>query len=365
MEVDDKQCFKCKVDFNADKIIGCEGECAGWYHLKCAKVTEQQYVVIKNCNGIKWFCKKCYEKSEVKVKSDINKINRNIEQLKEIIIKKQAQLDSSNVNKQEQRIEVKTYAEVIKHAPQTIVITAKDGTNMKNTEIMEHVENSVNPTSLAVGVRSIRAIRNKSIAITCDSLQEREMLHKEVEMKLGNQFHVEVPRVMKPRIKIIGLQREFTEQEIKQCILEQNKSLLINKNCEIKLVITKKMKYDFMAIIEVDSNTFEKIMKEGTLKMKWKICKIYIHIHILRCFNCSGYGHKAAECKNKSTCSKCGQAKHTIECTEFQCVNCVLANKKYNLKLNVNHSAYDRSCAVYQRKIEIKMNRLESNQVSQ
>lgn len=58
-EVEAKTCKFCKVDFDRDKIIGCEGPCKGWFHLKCAKIRDKDFAVINAYVGLRRFCTQC------------------------------------------------------------------------------------------------------------------------------------------------------------------------------------------------------------------------------------------------------------------------------------------------------------------
>lgn len=113
-------------------------------------------------------------------------------------------------------------------------------------------------------------------------------------------------------------------------------------------------KTNYTAIVEVDPTSFEKIMKEGSIKLNWGTrCWVYEYIRVVRCFKCHGYSHKAANCTNKRVCGKCTGEHDARECKEesHQCINCVTINNKLNLALDVNHSTYDVNCEVYRQKI--------------
>ncbi|KAK9880888.1 hypothetical protein WA026_013215 [Henosepilachna vigintioctopunctata] len=60
-----EKCVKCLIEFNGDKAIGCEGKCKWWFHLKCSELNNKDFNVIKNCEGVKWFCETCCSEKEV------------------------------------------------------------------------------------------------------------------------------------------------------------------------------------------------------------------------------------------------------------------------------------------------------------
>lgn len=163
-----------------------------------------------------------------------------------------------------------------------------------------------------------------------------------------------------PKIKIVGILKNLTEHELIRCIIHQNTH--IAKDAYIKQIGFFERMNKFSAIIETDSHTFENILTNGKLRINWAICSVYEHVSVMRCFKCCGYNHKAIHCKNESACGKCGEKGHetkNCESRSSKCINCISTNKKLNLKLNAEHTAYDKKCTVYQRKMEMQKKRIE------
>lgn len=70
---------------------------------------------------------------------------------------------------------------------------------------------------------------------------------------------------------------------------------------------------------------------------------MYSDYGILRCLNCCKFGPLSKECKEKTTCPRCGKNHELKNCTSKtnKCINCVSSNKKYGLKLNTDHVVWD------------------------
>ncbi len=74
-------CSECSIDFDADSIIGCDGDCDGWFHLKCAKLSKDEFNFIdQNKESVNWYCTKCKE------------INKDLRQEKQKILKENEKL---------------------------------------------------------------------------------------------------------------------------------------------------------------------------------------------------------------------------------------------------------------------------------
>jgi len=59
--------------------------------------------------------------------------------------------------------------------------------------------------------------------------------------------------------------------------------------------------------------------------LKHKVERYAPQWHMNQCYKCYGFSHRAATCKRKEKCGKCGKEDHTtLECTatELKCTNC-------------------------------------------
>ena len=163
-----------------------------------------------------------------------------------------------------------------------------------------------------------------------------------------------------PKIKIVGLAQNLDVEDLKECLIKQNAELKDITGI-FKLVTCKKMIKKYLAIIEVDPNTFSKFMALKTVFIQWSECALYEHVNTLRCFKCGGFNHMAEKCKeNHPKCLNCGNDDHSEkECEQEPiCINCVKVNKKLNLQLNIEHSRFDCNCEVYKRQVEINKNKI-------
>jgi len=191
-------------------------------------------------------------------------------------------------------------------------------------------------------------------------------IHDEVLEKMGEKYVVKIPQEIKPSVKIVGLNEKYTFEEIENKIKTQNE-YIFHENAKIKVTYVNEIKNkiknqtNYTIYADVDGKTYQKMLQEQKINIGWDRCHVYDNLNIMRCFKCQGYSHKAIDCKNQQSCSKCAKQHDVKDCTGVEvlrCINCIMTNKRLGLKLNTNHSVLNKECPIYRRKLEAKMNRI-------
>lgn len=235
------------------------------------------------------------------------------------------------------------------------------GTSDSNNKIKETMKN-IKPEELGIGVMGVRETR-KGLQISCRSMEESKRLIDAV--KKGNKdVQVLENKPRRPHLKIVGLNDSLEDKDLLDCIRKQN---TIGNDVIIK-VVKKWMnpaskKYSVLLLIE-DVSVCNKFVEKGFINIGWDCCKVYEDFNVLRCFKCCGFNHKIKECTKSSICHKCGGKDHvSSDCKQLkkECLNCVEANAKLNLKLDVNHGPLSFECSVYKRFINSKKNNANYN----
>lgn len=235
------------------------------------------------------------------------------------------------------------------------MVILKPKQTLGSIETIDIIKKNIKPNEVEVGITNIRPLKEGGVAIGCNTTEQMVKLEAEVISKLGNTFLVKKSSLQNPKIKIVGLGDELNEEDLKICLKKQNPSLK-DINGTFKLLVCKKMKKRYLAIVEVDPEVFAEIMRLKTVFIQWCECDIYEHISIYRCFKCGGYNHTSEKCnENPPKCLNCGRDDHPEkDCiNDPVCINCSKVNKNQKLNLTVNHSRFDYDCAVYKRLCEI------------
>jgi hypothetical protein len=247
----------------------------------------------------------------------------------------------------------KTYSEIAKQPKDVVILQPKVLQDSLST--MKNLKEQINLAEVGVGITKIKHLKNGGISVACNNADEKIKLETEAKKKLGDAYSVKKTILYNPKIKIVGFSEELNEENLRNCLIQQNLSLK-NISGTFKLITCKKMKKNYLAIIEVDPLTFADFMKMESVCIGWNICKVYEHVNVLRCFKCGGFNHTSEKCKEDvSKCLNCCEEGHDEkDCNNNSvCVNCLKLNKSNNLNLKVDHSRFNYSCEVYKKQVSV------------
>lgn len=350
----DDTCGKCKKKATKD-IIKCFGKCKRVFHLKCMEISTPEFQVIDKFKNLMWFCDSCVEavSERWETKSEYEELKQEvtseIAELKDML--KHMQNKGNDCDSRNN----KSYA---KAASEVVLIKPKNVQESKKT--IEAVQKHVKPSDLEVGIAGIRSVKDGGILIKCSSKDEVMKIKNVAEKKLGKNYKVNTPELRTPSIKIVDIDRQMDNDELVNSIKKQN--LFLNHELlSLKVKVMKKMKTKWMAILECDPESFQKIMAEKSLYIEWSRCRVFEYFNVFRCFKCGGFGHRAEVCENLR-CPKCAKllSEHCDDdCNKEtpKCFNCMDTNVTLKMNLNTNHSIYDLNCPVLLKKIEIVRNK--------
>jgi hypothetical protein len=83
-----------------------------------------------------------------------------------------------------------------------------------------------------------------------------------------------MPDLLKPKLKIVELSEVFDEERLRACIQQQNLRFSNFVIKHWKLIVCKKIRNNYLAIVEVEAGTFNEFMKTNTIYVNWNDCKL-------------------------------------------------------------------------------------------
>lgn len=262
---------------------------------------------------------------------------------------------TSGISKRKQWILPDTRKELIVQAPESTgkEAFAKVRSVLTHREMGESAMKRVRVHDNGTVVMEFRNETQKSL--TLEKLKEVDG----ITVKEGNKY--------KPKVRVIGLRTEWTDEQILED-LEQQNGPIENKIKEIGRERTIKIlkRYEWTgrsylgnAILEVDHDIFRGMMKTGKINIGLLGLRVEEALVPLQCYRCCGYGHRQDKCQGEIMCYKCGSNHEGKTCTvtEYKCGNCIRRGKK--APSEVSHAANDRKCPGYVRRMEELRNKTD------
>lgn len=368
-----EECLICSDNFIVNnKKIKC-GFCHNIFHNVCVKMKDNLGKSIAECENILWFCNECMGT----VKQNLNLIQKmnSVEKKADTILNQTADCLKALQNVQKMSVaEIKTgeiinsrqqqtknYAKVLTEG----VVVVKPSRACESIETKLKIKQSVDLSELGVGITHMKDAREGAVVVKCRDTVEAKKLKMNLDQNMGKNYSATIPHKKNPRIKIVGIEEAYTENELLRTLKLQNKNIL-DEASHIKLVIIKKMVKTYLAIIECDAKTFQNILTkaEGRLFVDFRACRCYEYISVIKCYQCNQYNHTAKNCSNVKKCGKCSSSEHeTKDChnTRYSCVNCKLSNERFKLNFPTEHSTFDIRCPTYLRLMEGERSKVQYN----
>ena len=241
------------------------------------------------------------------------------------------------------------------------MLLIKPKTELNAEESKKIIFNSVNPSNLKVGIESYRETKKGGMIMKCKTKDELETLKKAAMDKLGHDFLVEIPKKKLPRLRIVGYKGKQNIDELEIDIRKQNR--WIQANDEFKVTYIKKYtrKRSSTIFLECVPEMYFKAMNMSRICIGWERYQVYEDLNVLRCFKCQGFNHKSDNCRQNETCANCADQHSTDTCTNSvkKCINCSIANDKFNTLYNVNHASTDVNCPSTQYHTDLLKSRID------
>lgn len=379
-----KLCDKKCVD-GGDSIF-CTGPCSRKYHWKCIGFTPVSINFYRTCDNLSFECDECRDNPYKIMSVTLNKILSFMSIFNERLHRQETNSEAIDKNFETLNSNLQKYESEMKAELINLTTTVKNG-HKTSEPFTESTDATVHDAVVLVqpkniqncsatradlerkniskdsAVCSVNNLPKGGIELKCKNVSEQSKLHAKTIIELGNDYAVVIPKPRNPKIRVENMSEKFTDVNIITSMKKQNEFL---KDSDMKVLHIFEVKHteSYGAIIEVDPNTFKKLMSEKKVDIGTNTCVVKESLSVLRCFKCCGYNHKSNVCKNKKACLRCGGEHIIKECkaTRNECINCKVLAEKLNENLDVNHPAWSKACTVMQRNIDKAKRRINYGQ---
>ena len=209
-------------------------------------------------------------------------------------------------------------------------------------------------------VNTMTLKRSNDTAIIVNSRSDADILRQKLS-QTSPQHTTSTVATKTPRITIVGLEREYSKEEIREMIVSQNSGidLLVNdpstspedKKIDVVAVLPLKSNASYKAIVRV-SNLIRSVIAKQSDRVyigTQRSCKVYDSFFVLRCFNCQQFGHHSRDCTSGNpVCGYCAGSHETRSCDRSASMCCTNCKKNDKPADELKHAAFDpSSCPIF------------------
>lgn len=358
-------CGFCDNTINARKpSISC-CSCKKQHHASCLTTSSELVNLLKEIKGLSWKCTDCTENCLLLNNGEIkNFLDEKIETALSALDGKLASFKSEistlissnslhtldNINPLPQP----SYSDILKNKTQPAVIVLPKNPDQSVSKTKCDMLEKIDPINSELQFTKVKTVKNGGMVIGCHSKEESEKLRKMVQEKMSDSYVVRELNGISPRIRIVGMTEKYREDVLINYFLKCNSDLMSHTtNCKlIKLYPTKKNKDIYQAILQLDRNSYDKIIKAGNIFIGYDSCCVFDAIHIYRCFNCNEFHHNSNKCNKPVSCPRCSLNHDVKRCQSESlcCSNCLNLKNKHNIEISTDHAVWDLDkCSAYSR----------------
>lgn len=370
------KCTACRETITRERVK-CYGICDGQFHAKCANLNTAAIKALNEFDTIKYVCNNCDLNSSKVVLKKINQLidninNENIESnnnvitkiaddvnhIKNVVKKNEGDLKEMKLKSRNDNKEKNSYADVVKSNEPVVLVVPKGDQNNKTTR--DAIKEKIDPTK--VPIENLRNASKGTVVMEGKTKEDVKRIKECVEKEMGEQYDVKMTELIKPKIIISGMDEQFTNEKLINNLRKQNDILKDIEEIEVLFSYSYKDSYKnvkYSAVIKIDGENFKNIV-DSKVNIGWNKCFVREYLSVRRCYNCLGYYHNAKDCTKKKSCKKCAGDHDIKDCKSeiIKCVNCINANDKLKLNLDIYHKASSKECNVFLRKLSIERRKI-------
>lgn len=249
----------------------------------------------------------------------------------------------------------KTYASATKS--NVAVLIKPKNTEQNNMFTKSEILQNINPVTSQLNFSDIKNAKS-GLLIGCENSEDLTKFKQMATDKLSEKYEIRDIGNFNPKIRVVGMNEKYSEDDLVNYVKFQNKYLVSDKfQCKmIEIKPLKKRADIFQAVLQIDVQSYNKIMSagKGKLFVAYDICDVYDVINVKRCFNCSGFSHFSNQCRDQHPCCPRCAEHHTVkDCKAdlLKCINCIRSNNTKKTTLNISHAAWDSACPCYISKV--------------
>lgn len=243
----------------------------------------------------------------------------------------------------------------------TVKICIEPARDNENLECSEDTKRTfiraLKPRDMHIRIDRITKTRNKGILVEVPQGKETDLTSKPELKRMG--LTAKLQSKLNPRIAIYNVSTSYTKDDVKQMLITQNLTEIVDMDeAEIMPVFKfgKRERPTVHWVVEVSPRIRTHLIQATRAYLDFTCHPVKDYVRLTRCFHCQDFDHLAKDCRNEVRCSNCSRAHPTEECPQnenddAQCTNCRRAHLTA-----VKHTAASNKCPTYVRRLNALIN---------
>lgn len=373
----DPVCAVCSAHGVLDSLIACFGSCGKLFHRACVSLTQGDFELLGRCRNINFTCDDCMLKNGdlgtsaadlrrdflaalEKLKGDMLQSfeRRAVDLSKELELTVGSRLGSLVRDAVAETAkcavpgvrQVQSYAKIAQNRTKPAVLIQPKKAQPSSVTKLDILQN-IDPVASNLQLSKVKDLKDGAVLIGCSTPNDIEVFKHAAEDKLSDTYLVKEFKGINPRIKVVGMAEKLSDDAFLRLFKSMNRHL-ISEAADLRLLklwATKKQSDVYQALVQLDRQSYDNVMRSGSVFIGYNSCAVFDAVEVMRCFKCSRFNHSSKNCNADPCCPRCSGAHEVNICksTALSCVNCVALKKSGRGNIDTAHAAWDSSCLAH------------------
>lgn len=338
-------------------------ECKNASHIGCVHKSVDVANLLCEVSGLSWKCNDCVKSCltvnqeslktlvDNQVQAALATLTTVFDGLKNDLIRLVSdKLGSTNVKSFVAPVK---YASVVKNNTQPAILVKPKNASQTNDATKQAMLNHIDPVESSLRLTKVKPINNGGILVSCKNPEDNKKFKELAEGKLADSYDIKECHGIIPRVRVVGFTELYNKVDLQSVLRQLNTDIFLDDSvCDIiNINKTKKNPDRFQAVLQLDRDTYDRIIRVGNVFVGYDPCTVFDGVQVNRCFKCSGFNHSAKSCSNSFCCPRCGGDHMVKDCRAriLCCPNCVKVNNGgHGNPVSTEHAAWDiNKCTVY------------------
>mgnify|MGYP005984721577 CR=1 FL=1 len=254
------------------------GTCCKHFHFKCVNVSDDLHNQLSTIPaGLTWKCTECANKCVCLDPESLNdflskKFDEMVSSVKHVFSDLKTELVTSAENQIKNTLPdaklVESFSDILKNKTTPVILIEPKNYDHDSVQTKSDLTSHINHLDTSLQFEKLKSRKKCAMIVGCTSAEQNQRFKKLVEEKVGNAYVIREFKEISPRVCIVGFSQSYDENEwdeLADLVKTTNSSIFGSQSeCRVlKFWTTKKEKEVHQALLQIDKNSYDKLMIAG------------------------------------------------------------------------------------------------------